>query len=114
MSKINKNPKFEEVFSIFLFSDFFLDMKTIEAITVSPDSAVIRNTTMMPISKDEINKMEKEMQSQSKNASLLSGESLATAADNRIRRLVPYMTFYIPTNDFNYPINYQPMVTNKL
>lgn len=36
----------------------------------------------------------------------LEGEIQATSADNRLRRLVPYTTFYIPSNDFNFPLSY--------
>lgn len=45
-----------------------------------------------------------------RNVSIMESELQATASDNRLRRLVPYMTFYIPSNDFNYPVNYNVSV----
>lgn len=38
-------------------------------------------------------------------------EVLMKSSDNRIRRLIhPYMSFYYPNGDYNFPINYVPMV----
>ncbi len=92
----------------YFFFNFFTAFEPISSITVSPDSAL--NATKAPPTAKPTRIVPKDMPMKSMkidNASINSGETLDTAADNRYRRLVPYMTFYIPTNDFNFPVNHQ-------
>jgi hypothetical protein len=48
------------------------------------------------------------------NKSNKTDETQVVAGDNRIRRLIPYISHYNPTStntDFNYPVEYLPVVS---
>lgn len=48
------------------------------------------------------------------NKSNKTDEIQVVAGDNRIRRLIPYISHYNPAqsnSDFNYPVEYMPVVS---
>lgn len=75
-------------------------MFSVDSITVSPDLG-IRNSTRLPTKRLKM----------TNDTTLLTGETQVTA-ENRYRRLIPYMTYYVPSNDYNVPVNYVPMMVN--
>jgi hypothetical protein len=89
----------------------------IAGITIRPDDISITTSKPMP----PINIMQKLMKKTSMpnaptkmNKSNKTDEIQVVAGDNRIRRLIPYISHYSPTStntDFNYPVEYLPVVS---
>jgi hypothetical protein len=71
--------------------------QTIDGITIPPKEISI--TTSKPM-----------MLMRMSNKSI-AGEVQMTSSDSRIRRLIPYMSYYYPQHEYNnYPLEYLPMV----
>lgn len=64
--------------------------------------------TVKPIDKISITTSQP-MKSPLKTNKTIGGE-VQIISDKRFRRLIPYMSYYYPGNDFNYPVDFMPMV----
>lgn len=98
-----KNSK--NIISKFKNNKCFFCFYLLSVLLIAPTASItISSNNLRTTTKPKVMK-------KSGNSSSMDNESLVASSDNRYRRLIPYMSFYVPTNDYNpYPINYVPMV----